>query len=209
MTPEPTRDQIRAGIEAQICPWCGAGPFKILAGHTTRLHGVDRRQLRDLAGMFFKDPACAPEVTEAFRERAKQSARVPTPSKGYRKNLSEAAAEANRRKLDAVRSPEQRAAATAASHTPEAKSKRSATLRQRAAERWGEMKHGTERCYHAGCRCGDCKAAHAQHFRERRAEAHCRACGHARESHNGSSHIGACGTQSCSCRRYRSQGGQR
>lgn len=203
MTDEPTREQIRAGIEAQVCPWCGAGPFKILAGHTTRLHGVDRNQLRDLAGVFYSTPVCAPEVTEDCRERNHRY--IPTPpGKGYRKVLSEAAKEANRRRLDAVRSEEQQKAAAAAAHTPEAKAKRSETLRKvHADRRGGELRCGDYRRYATGCRCTDCKADHARYFREQRAKAHCAACGHPRESHNGATHIGFCDTSSCNCRRWR------
>lgn len=204
---EPTRDQIRAGIEAQICPWCSKGPFKILASHTTRLHGVDRFQLRDLGGFTYSASVCAPEVSEERREIVRRIGPVlMSPGKGVKRNLSEAAKEIAQRKLDAARSEDQRRAATAAAHSPEAKARRGASLRQTwAKRRGGELEHGDHRRYKTGCRCDDCKAAHAKHFRERRAAFRCAACGHTRESHNGASSIGFCGSDGCDCRRWRSQ----
>lgn len=173
MTTEPTREQIRAGIEAQVCPWCGNGPFKILALHTTRLHGVDRFQLRDLAGLTYSASICAPEVAETRREIVRRSGRVlVSPGKGVKRNLSAAAKEIARRKLDAARSEEQRRAATAASKSPDARAKQSASLRQSWDERrGGALEHGDARKYKSGCRCTDCKAAHARYHRERRAAA--------------------------------------
>ena len=207
MTDEPTRDQIRAGIEAQICPWCGSGPFKILASHTTRLHGVDRFQLRDLAGFTYSASVCAPEVADERREIVRRAGHIPTPpGKGTKRVLSEAAKEIARRKLDAARSEDQRLAATAASQTPQARAKQGASLRKSWAERrGGELEHGDYRRYKTGCHCVLCKAAHAQHHRERRAATWCITCGHARDSHNGSSRIGFCSAEGCECRRWRSQ----
>ncbi|MBK6040828.1 hypothetical protein [Streptomyces sp. MBT55] len=203
MTADPTREEIQAGIEAQICPWCGKGPFKILAGHTTRLHGVDRLQLRDLAGLLYRTPVCDPSVTADYQERNQRF--IPTPpGKGYRKVLSEAAKEANRRRLDAHRSIEQQRAATTAAHTPEAKAKRSETIRKLHAERRGsELRCGDYRRYATGCRCEACRADHARYFREMRAEIHCATCGHDRDSHNGETHIGYCTSATCNCRRWR------
>lgn len=207
MTTEPTREQIRAGIEAQICPWCGAGPFKILASHTTRLHGVDRFQIRDLAGLTYSTSICDPDVSEDRREIVRRIGRVLTPpGKGVKRKLSEAAKEIARDKLDAARSEDQRRAATAAAHQPEAKARRGASLRQTwAKRRGGELEHGDHRRYRTGCRCAECKAAHAKHFRERRAATRCATCGHTRDSHNGSSHIGFCTSEGCDCRRWRAQ----
>lgn len=204
---EPTREQIQAGIEAQICPWCDAGPFKILASHTTRLHGVDRFQLRDLAGLTYSASVCAPEVADERREIVRRSGRVlVSPGKGIKRNLSEAAKEIARRKLADARSEEQRLAATAASQTPQARAKQGASLRRSWAERrGGELEHGDHRRYKTGCRCDLCKAAHAKHFRELRAVTHCASCGHGRDGHNGAARIGFCSAEGCDCRRWRSQ----
>ncbi len=207
MTAEPTRDQIRAGIEAQICPWCGSGPFKILASHTTRLHGVDRFQLRDLAGLTYSASVCAPEIADERREIVRRIGRALTPpGKGIKRNLSEAAKEIARQKLNAARSDEQRLAATTASKTPQARAKQSASLRKSWNERrGGELEHGDYRRYKTGCRCTLCKAANARQSRERRATTHCASCGHGRDAHNGKSRIGFCSADSCNCRRWRSE----
>ncbi|MEU3160025.1 hypothetical protein ABZ753_21580 [Streptomyces griseoincarnatus] len=207
MISEPTREQVRAGIEAQMCPWCGNGPFKILALHTTRLHGVDRFQLRDLAGLTYSTSICAPEVAEERREIVRRSGRVlVSPGRGVKRRLSEAAKETARRKLEAARSDEQRRAATAAAQTPEARAKQAAALRQNwVKRRGGELEHGDYRKYKTGCRCDACKVANAKYQRERRAKKHCLTCGHGRDSHNGKTHVGFCTAEQCDCRRWRTE----
>lgn len=59
---------IRRHIDAQICPWCGAGPFRMLPVHTAKMHGVDKWELRDLAGLTTRDPLCSEESRDAMRE---------------------------------------------------------------------------------------------------------------------------------------------
>lgn len=61
---------VRAAIEAQTCPFCGAGPYKVLAVHTSKIHGVDRRDLRELAGLNGSARICAPEFSERARQLA-------------------------------------------------------------------------------------------------------------------------------------------
>lgn len=62
---EATREAILAGM----CPFCGKTGFKMLAGHTQRAHGVDRLELRAMGGFVLRESVCAPELSEAFRER--------------------------------------------------------------------------------------------------------------------------------------------
>lgn len=57
---------VRAAIEAQMCPFCGAGPFGVLAGHTVRAHGIDRTQLRSLGGYTAKESICSPDAHARF-----------------------------------------------------------------------------------------------------------------------------------------------
>ena len=63
---EPTqpvsREAIRAAIDAQTCPWCGRGPFAMLPVHTNKVHGVDKWELRELAGYSTRDALCSEEV---------------------------------------------------------------------------------------------------------------------------------------------------
>lgn len=61
-----TRAAIRAHIAAQTCPWCGAGPFKMLPVHTAKRHGVDKWALRDLAGLSTRDPLSSAETRSAM-----------------------------------------------------------------------------------------------------------------------------------------------
>lgn len=64
----PSESAIQAAIDAQRCPWCGAGPYKMLAGHTSKAHGVDRQELRRLAGLDSRSSICAPERSENARK---------------------------------------------------------------------------------------------------------------------------------------------
>lgn len=58
----PSQAAIREAIEAQTCPFCGRGPFKMLPVHTNKTHGVDKWELRDLAGLTTRDALCSPEA---------------------------------------------------------------------------------------------------------------------------------------------------
>jgi len=59
----------RNHIEAQTCPFCGKGPFKSLVQHTGKGHGVDKWELRDLAGLTSSDPISSPELRAQMAER--------------------------------------------------------------------------------------------------------------------------------------------
>ena len=65
-----TKDAVRAAIESCICPVCGRGPFKMLPMHTNQAHGIDKRELRKMAGLSSNQPI----TSEAFR--LAQSARM-------------------------------------------------------------------------------------------------------------------------------------
>lgn len=55
-------------IEAQMCPWCGAGPYKVLASHTSRAHEVSPAELRELAGLpAYGVSICSPERSTKAR----------------------------------------------------------------------------------------------------------------------------------------------
>lgn len=64
MTTRPDRETVRAAIERQVCPWCGAGPFRSLAHHTRQCHGVTADDLRVLAGLAQREPTCSSEASE-------------------------------------------------------------------------------------------------------------------------------------------------
>lgn len=61
---------VRAAIEAQTCPFCGRGPFKVIAVHTNKMHGVDKWELRNLAGLTSSESICASDYSEGARDRA-------------------------------------------------------------------------------------------------------------------------------------------
>jgi hypothetical protein len=67
---------------AGICPFCGRGPFQVLAGHTQKVHGVDRFDLRELADLTYSTSLLDDRTREQFSARAKaRLARgVPLPS---------------------------------------------------------------------------------------------------------------------------------
>jgi hypothetical protein len=62
-----TPEVVRQFIESQTCPWCGRGPFEVLASHT-RTHGYGRKELRALAGLALHDSICSKSVSDHRRE---------------------------------------------------------------------------------------------------------------------------------------------
>jgi ribosomal protein S27AE len=67
---------------AGICPFCGRGPFQVLAGHTQKVHGVDRFELRELADLTYSTSILDERTREAFSARAKArlAAGIPLPT---------------------------------------------------------------------------------------------------------------------------------
>jgi predicted nucleic acid-binding Zn ribbon protein len=64
-----TPSQLREFISAQVCPWCSCGPFRVLAVHLTKKHGLSPRAFRVLAGLLSTATICAPEHSEACADR--------------------------------------------------------------------------------------------------------------------------------------------
>jgi hypothetical protein len=64
----PSQAAVRASVAEGKCPFCGAGPWKMLPVHTNKIHGVDKWQLRDMAGLSTNDPLCDPETLAKCRE---------------------------------------------------------------------------------------------------------------------------------------------
>lgn len=63
---------IRQFIAAATCPYCGAGPFTSLSGHTNRAHGIDRHDLRVAAHIPESQPISSADFRERCRERGKR-----------------------------------------------------------------------------------------------------------------------------------------
>lgn len=141
-TSPPSIDAIRAHIDAQTCPFCGAGPFKMLPVHTNKAHGVDKWELRDLAGLSVTDPLCSAEAREAMSaaydvERgAEVRAKATAASKTRRRPRRTVAG--RQRNIDSLKQweaenpdvvPERRTRALAAAHSVDATAKRVETLK--------------------------------------------------------------------------------
>ena len=73
------RQAYREAIAAGTCPWCGAGPFRVLALHVHHRHGIDRRELRRLAGYPREVSICDPAVTANAREAKLRTGHRPPP----------------------------------------------------------------------------------------------------------------------------------
>jgi hypothetical protein len=65
-----TVEVVRRHIETCTCPLCGAGPFKVLPMHTNQAHGIDKKQLRQMAGLTSTQPISSAEFREKARLRA-------------------------------------------------------------------------------------------------------------------------------------------
>lgn len=106
----PSPESLMTFVKAQTCPWCGSGPYKLLANHTHRAHGVSAADLREMAGLIKTAVICSPEVSEKSRARGvlqgiPEAART-APRKPH--VYSAAGKAVNRAKLEAARTPEQR-----------------------------------------------------------------------------------------------------
>lgn len=127
LTPTAMLAIVRAGR----CPWCPAGPYRAVTSHISKKHGVGGRELRDMLGVPYCTSLIDPDLAASCADRARDRPPPVTPAaQRRRRQLSLAARRTNRAKLEAARSPAQVAAALAAMHTPEARARAAAALRQ-------------------------------------------------------------------------------
>ena len=68
MVEMPTRDEMRRALSFHCCPFCGAGPFKVVASHTAQAHAVSGSRLRELADLN-RDHVLTDDVLHAYRSR--------------------------------------------------------------------------------------------------------------------------------------------
>lgn len=112
----PSPEEMRRAIGNGQCPFCGK-EFKNIAAHTNRAHGVDRHQLKEMAGIPKSKPACAPEFSAEQSDRmirelnddperlaALRASFGPSKTRQY----SEAGKEVNREKLKLARTAQAR-----------------------------------------------------------------------------------------------------
>lgn len=77
----PSQEAIRQAIESGICPWCGRGPFKMLAGHVNGQHGIDRFEFREMAGLTRHTSICDPAFADERREHIRRVGIKPPPAR--------------------------------------------------------------------------------------------------------------------------------
>jgi len=65
----PTREEMRECIKSQWCWWCDSGPWKCLAAHTSKAHGIYATDIRELAYLFKSSSICSPEHSANARAR--------------------------------------------------------------------------------------------------------------------------------------------
>lgn len=92
----PSEEAMRIALESQLCPWCGSGPFKVLAIHTGRAHGVDAAELRALAGLGKFATICAEDYSE-FRADMKRGQALPDTAYGEAQRKKRSLSPAGRR----------------------------------------------------------------------------------------------------------------
>lgn len=100
-----SREAMLRAVEAQVCPWCGLGPYKALAGHTHHAHGVNAAELRRLLGVGTKYRLCSAETSQLSRERL--LARPDREEITARGNAEATKAQAHRAAADALRAKRQ------------------------------------------------------------------------------------------------------
>lgn len=114
-TSAPWQEQLLSCIQSGVCPWCGRGPWKVLATHTRSAHGVTGQQLREQAGLTKYASICDPQHSAA-RAEMRRGERLPDVAydrtRHKKRTFSAAGLDAQRAKLAAVRDPEQSRAAS-------------------------------------------------------------------------------------------------
>lgn len=73
----PSADDLRDALDRQVCPFCAAGPFTVVAMHVTSMHHIDRLTLRQMAGLDPTDSICDP-THSASRSRMSREVRRAT-----------------------------------------------------------------------------------------------------------------------------------
>lgn len=91
---DPDQETLRAYIREQTCWWCGAGPFKSVAGHV-RYHGIDRHELRELAGVFKQTSIASEELHDRMAEIMKGRAPILPPRAQKEKRVMSTAGRAS------------------------------------------------------------------------------------------------------------------
>lgn len=67
-----TQNALREILEAYMCPWCDRGPFKVVTQHTSRMHGIGPKELRDMAGLYYTTTLSAESTLEKRRANGRK-----------------------------------------------------------------------------------------------------------------------------------------
>ena len=182
MRGKPTRDEIRRALSFQCCPFCGAGPFRVVAQHVWVKHGVTAYALREAAGWTRNHRL----VDASYHEE--QSRRCSTPDWLARTallNQSPLMIQARRKRgrtarpeaIPKILAAARLGAAFRVELTPESASegRRVAAINRGRRAIENPPRCGTTTRYRYGCRCPLCRAANTDSHR--RYMATCRAKG--------------------------------
>lgn len=70
--PREKADDWLDAVKKQLCPFCGEGPFTVVAQHVRHRHGLNRHEFRDLLGITDSESICDPFHSAARREHGKR-----------------------------------------------------------------------------------------------------------------------------------------
>lgn len=59
-------------VQRGLCPFCGEGPFAVVAMHVNRRHGLNRREFREVLGVPVSASVCHPEHHARLASEARQ-----------------------------------------------------------------------------------------------------------------------------------------
>ncbi len=121
---EPTPEELRAAVETQLCPWCGEGPWQLLARHTQAAHGVAAAEFRERAELGYREPLCSSEFSSMARERELRHLATPQGRDRMKRMLQLKLARPSQRNRPHRRIPRERH--LAAMRTPEERARRAA-----------------------------------------------------------------------------------
>jgi hypothetical protein len=124
------RERARELVSEGMCPFCDAGPFKVVALHTEAKHETSAFDLRQLLGYVTRRSICDPEYRSACSQRA---------SEGFVNHVNHGTGDRNAARRETEASRRQLAERHAKAMTPEARIKaaaaKSRTDRARTLER--------------------------------------------------------------------------
>lgn len=105
----PLQADWQEAVRNGVCPFCGSGPFVVVAQHVRHAHDMNRREFRDLLGVFYSESICDPAYSAALAARSRAAFRegrtgIHPYTPGTKKHLSSAAIALQKAKADRVTS---------------------------------------------------------------------------------------------------------